>query len=125
MGGYRSAQPAESKIYKRLEEIDVALSSHYLLANPSLVSLDVIFISKLLQQDSIALSISEVVTDLSRYNFAMFQSLTSFNYTVAVVKNSFENDATWIIATAEKNHVNKPGWVTSTEGHGVLVNPPD
>lgn len=56
----------------------------------------------------------------------MFQSLTSFNYTVAVVKDSFANDTTWSLATAEKNRAGQPGWVeTGYWDHGVRINPPD
>lgn len=55
----------------------------------------------------------------------MFQSLTSFNYTVAVVKDSFANDTTWSLATAEKNRVDQPGWVIGPEDHVILINPPD
>lgn len=40
----------------------------------------------------------------------MFQSLTSFDYTVAVVKDSFINGSSWSLATAEDNRRDDPGW---------------
>ncbi|KUI56184.1 hypothetical protein VP1G_03514 [Cytospora mali] len=52
------------------------------------------------------------------YNSAVFQSLTSFDYTVAVVKDSFLNDTTWSLETAENNRRGDPGW----DDH--RVNPP-
>lgn len=36
------------------------------------------------------------------YNSAVFQSSSSFDYTVAVVKDSFFNDATWSVSAAEE-----------------------
>lgn len=53
------------------------------------------------------------------FNSAVFQSLTSFDYTVAVVKDSFVNGSTWDLATAEENRSGDPGWDESR------VNPPD
>lgn len=47
---------------------------------------------------------------MERYNSAVFQSLVSFSYTVAVVKDSFLNDTTWSLTTAESNRKQDPGW---------------
>lgn len=55
----------------------------------------------------------------------MFQSLTSSTYTVAVVKDSFSNDTTWSLATAEKNRVDQLGWVAGPDNHGININPPE
>ncbi|ROV95501.1 hypothetical protein VPNG_08901 [Cytospora leucostoma] len=53
------------------------------------------------------------------YNSAVFQSLTSYDYTVAVVKDSFSTGQTWSLATAEDNRRGDPGWDESR------VNPPE
>lgn len=47
---------------------------------------------------------------MERYNSAVFQSLVSFSYTVAVVKDSFLNDNTWTLTVAESNRKDDPGW---------------
>lgn len=44
------------------------------------------------------------------YNSAVFQSLTSFDYNVAVVKDSFVNGSSWDLATADENRSGDPGW---------------
>ncbi|KAK7742373.1 hypothetical protein SLS53_004518 [Cytospora paraplurivora] len=48
-----------------------------------------------------------------------FSSLTSYDYTVAVVKDSFSTGQTWSLVTAEDNRRGDPGWDESR------VNPPD
>ncbi|GKT41615.1 uncharacterized protein ColSpa_01796 [Colletotrichum spaethianum] len=53
------------------------------------------------------------------YNSAVFQSLSSHNYTVAVVKNSFLNGSSWSLETAEFNRAGNWGWNESR------VNPPN
>lgn len=40
----------------------------------------------------------------------MFQSLSSHNYTVAVVKDSFLSNSSWSLETAESNRVGDNGW---------------
>lgn len=49
----------------------------------------------------------------------MFQSLSSHNYTVAVVKDSFINGSSWSLATAEANRAGDNGW------DEARVNPPE
>ncbi|KAI1464903.1 uncharacterized protein F4812DRAFT_466789 [Daldinia caldariorum] len=44
------------------------------------------------------------------YNSAVFQSLASNDYTVAVVKNSFANGSRWDLTTAEINRAGDFGW---------------
>lgn len=44
------------------------------------------------------------------YNSAVFQSLTSFEYTVAVVKDSFLNGSSWDLDSAEIRRGSAPGW---------------
>ncbi|KAK1978279.1 hypothetical protein LZ30DRAFT_218972 [Colletotrichum cereale] len=44
------------------------------------------------------------------YNSAVFQSLSSHNYTVAVVKDSFLNGSSWDLETAELNRAGDWGW---------------
>ncbi|KAI2780088.1 hypothetical protein F4815DRAFT_471190 [Daldinia loculata] len=44
------------------------------------------------------------------YNSAVFQSLASNDYTIAVVKNSFANGSTWDLTTAEINRAGDFGW---------------
>ncbi|KAK1467406.1 hypothetical protein CMEL01_11399, partial [Colletotrichum melonis] len=44
------------------------------------------------------------------YNSAVFQSLSSHNYTVVVVKDSFLNNASWSLKTAEDNRAGDYGW---------------
>jgi len=44
------------------------------------------------------------------YNSAVFQSLSSFDYTVAVAKDSFINGSSWSLETAERNRAGDPGW---------------
>ncbi|KAK2010406.1 hypothetical protein LZ32DRAFT_619960 [Colletotrichum eremochloae] len=44
------------------------------------------------------------------YNSAVFQSLSSHNYTVAVVKDSFLNGSSWNLETAELNRAGDWGW---------------
>ncbi|KAI3322018.1 hypothetical protein HD806DRAFT_134601 [Xylariaceae sp. AK1471] len=53
------------------------------------------------------------------FNSAVFQSLASNDYSVAVVKDSFASGAGWDLSTAERNRQGDPGW---DEGK---VNPPD
>lgn len=44
------------------------------------------------------------------YNSAVFQSLASNDYSVAVVKESFLSGASWELSTAERNGQNDPAW---------------
>ncbi|KAI1208973.1 uncharacterized protein F4807DRAFT_467948 [Annulohypoxylon truncatum] len=44
------------------------------------------------------------------YNSAVFQSLASNDYTIAVVKDSFVNGSPWNLATAENNRRGDVGW---------------
>ncbi|KAH9230485.1 hypothetical protein K456DRAFT_55561 [Colletotrichum gloeosporioides 23] len=44
------------------------------------------------------------------YNSAVFQSLSSHNYTVAVIKDSFLANSTWSLTTAEANRAGDWGW---------------
>ncbi|KAK1480592.1 hypothetical protein CCUS01_16170, partial [Colletotrichum cuscutae] len=44
------------------------------------------------------------------YNSAVFQSLSSHNYTVVVVKDSFLSNASWSLRTAEDNRAGDYGW---------------
>jgi hypothetical protein len=53
-----------------------------------------------------------------RYNSAVFQSLSSYDYTVAVVKDSFLTGAQWSTASADLHRGTDPGWNESR------VNPP-
>ncbi|KEY73995.1 hypothetical protein S7711_02589 [Stachybotrys chartarum IBT 7711] len=53
------------------------------------------------------------------YNSAVFQSLSSHNYTVAVVKDSFITGSSWSLATAEANRAGDNGW------DEARVNPPE
>lgn len=56
---------------------------------------------------------------MRRYNSAVFQSLSSHNYTVAVVKDSFLSNSSWSLKTAESNRIGDNGW----DEH--RVNPPN
>ncbi|OTA93633.1 hypothetical protein M434DRAFT_41031, partial [Hypoxylon sp. CO27-5] len=53
------------------------------------------------------------------YNSAVFQSLASNDYTIAVVKDSFVNGSSWSLTTAENNRRGDYGWEDSR------VNPPN
>ncbi|KAI2615203.1 hypothetical protein GGR54DRAFT_632302 [Hypoxylon sp. NC1633] len=53
------------------------------------------------------------------YNSAVFQSHISYDYTVAVVKDSFLDNSTWSLETAVRNRGRQPGW---SDPH---VNPPN
>lgn len=44
------------------------------------------------------------------YNSAVFQSLASNDYTIAVVKNSFVDGSSWNLSTAEMNRQGDSGW---------------
>ncbi|GAW21844.1 hypothetical protein ANO14919_113700 [Xylariales sp. No.14919] len=44
------------------------------------------------------------------FNSAVFQSLASNDYTVAVVKDSFTSGASWSLSTAERNRQGDVGW---------------
>ncbi|KAI0426759.1 hypothetical protein F5Y09DRAFT_50659 [Xylaria sp. FL1042] len=44
------------------------------------------------------------------FNSAVFQSLASNDYSVAVVKESFTSGGSWDLSTAERNHQDYPGW---------------
>ncbi|KAI0454823.1 hypothetical protein F5B21DRAFT_504067 [Xylaria acuta] len=44
------------------------------------------------------------------FNSAVFQSLTSNDYTIAVVKDSFLSGANWDLSTAERNRYGDPAW---------------
>ncbi|KAI0134218.1 hypothetical protein BJ170DRAFT_190905 [Xylariales sp. AK1849] len=44
------------------------------------------------------------------YNSAVFQSLASNDYTIAVVKDSFVHGSSWSLATAERNRQGDHGW---------------
>lgn len=63
---------------------------------------------------------------MPRYNSAVFQSLSSNDYTIAVVKDSFVNNAPWSISTAEENRAGDIGWdevrVNPTHINGTLAN---
>ncbi|KAK5653795.1 hypothetical protein OQA88_7953 [Cercophora sp. LCS_1] len=50
------------------------------------------------------------------YNSAVFQSLSSTNYTIAVVKDSFLNGSTWTLEAAESRRLGMAGWDTLEEG---------
>ncbi|KAI0848731.1 hypothetical protein F5Y00DRAFT_253217 [Daldinia vernicosa] len=54
------------------------------------------------------------------YNSAVFQSLASNDYTIAVVKNSFANGSTWDLTTAEINRAGDYGWEDTED---AKVNP--
>ncbi|KAI1408787.1 hypothetical protein F5Y13DRAFT_204536 [Hypoxylon sp. FL1857] len=53
------------------------------------------------------------------YNSAVFQSLASNDYTIAVVKDSFVNGSSWNLTTAENNRRGDFGW------EDFRVNPPN
>ncbi|TKW51309.1 hypothetical protein CTA1_13012 [Colletotrichum tanaceti] len=53
------------------------------------------------------------------YNSAVFKSLSSHNYTVAVVKDSFVRNSSWSLSTAEANRAGDWGW------DDTRVNPPN
>ncbi|KAI1775604.1 hypothetical protein F4818DRAFT_457822 [Hypoxylon cercidicola] len=55
------------------------------------------------------LAISSIPIHLM-YNSAVFQSLASNDYTIALVKNSFINGSSWNLATAEANRRGDNGW---------------
>ncbi|KAI1746556.1 hypothetical protein F4782DRAFT_544181 [Xylaria castorea] len=44
------------------------------------------------------------------YNSAVFQSIASNDYTIAVVKDTFIGGSSWSLATAEENRKGDPGW---------------
>ncbi|KAI3323509.1 hypothetical protein HD806DRAFT_535336 [Xylariaceae sp. AK1471] len=44
------------------------------------------------------------------YNSAVFQSIASNDYTIAVVKDSFASGSSWSLVTAENNRRGDPGW---------------
>ncbi|KAI1734061.1 hypothetical protein F4680DRAFT_471437 [Xylaria scruposa] len=50
------------------------------------------------------------------FNSAVFQSLASNDYTVAVVKDSFTSGADWYLSTAARNRQGDPGWDNSDPG---------
>lgn len=50
------------------------------------------------------------------YNSAAFKSLSSTNYTIAVVKDSFLNGSTWTLEAAESRRMNMAGWSTIEQG---------
>lgn len=56
-----------------------------------------------------AFSSLEFASHPSSLQLRVFQSLTSFEYTVAVVKDSFINGSSWDLATAEQNRGSDPG----------------
>ncbi|KAK3940285.1 hypothetical protein QBC46DRAFT_459091 [Diplogelasinospora grovesii] len=56
---------------------------------------------------------------LLAYNSAVFQSLSSHDYTIAVVKDSFLDNCAWSLETAERNRHGDPGW------NETRVNPPE
>ncbi|KAK6225711.1 hypothetical protein QIS74_01758 [Colletotrichum tabaci] len=64
------------------------------------------------------LAISSIPVHLI-YNSAVFKSLSSHNYTVAVVKDSFLNNSSWSLLTAEANRAGDWGW------DDTRVNPPN
>lgn len=47
---------------------------------------------------------------MTSYNSAVFQSLSSHSYTVAAVKDSFLDGASWNLTVAEANRFGDPGW---------------
>jgi len=57
-----------------------------------------------------------IFSSLSRYNSAVFQSLSSNNYTIAVVKDSFlDQTVPWSTLTAEKISAGDGGWEDTTD----------
>ncbi|KAI0475261.1 hypothetical protein GGR56DRAFT_645310 [Xylariaceae sp. FL0804] len=64
------------------------------------------------------LAVSSVPVHLI-YNSAVFQSLSSSDYTVAVAKDSFLSGSTWNLITAEDNRRGDPAW------DEARVNPPE
>ncbi|TQN66010.1 hypothetical protein CSHISOI_09399 [Colletotrichum shisoi] len=64
------------------------------------------------------LAISSIPVHLI-YNSAVFKSLSSHNYTVAVVKDSFLDNSSWSLSTAEANRAGDWGW------DDTRVNPPN
>ncbi|KAI1443085.1 hypothetical protein F5Y02DRAFT_226996 [Annulohypoxylon stygium] len=57
----------------------------------------------------VLLAISSIPIHLM-YNSAVFQSLASNDYTIAVVKDSFVNGSSWNLTTAENNRRGDYGW---------------
>ncbi|KAI1370753.1 hypothetical protein F4677DRAFT_437391 [Hypoxylon crocopeplum] len=60
------------------------------------------------------------------FNSAVFQSLASNDYTIAVVKDSFITGASWNLATAERNRWGDFGWNDSKvnpeqDYHGIIL----
>ncbi|KAI7776449.1 hypothetical protein LA080_005341 [Diaporthe eres] len=54
------------------------------------------------------------------YNSAVFRSSSSFNYTIAIVKDSFFNDTTWSVSSAEDR--SRPDWSFVDDNR---INPPN
>ncbi|KAJ3566646.1 hypothetical protein NPX13_g7059 [Xylaria arbuscula] len=60
------------------------------------------------------------------YNSAVFQSLASNDYSVAVVKESFLSGADWDLSTAQHNGQADPGWneegfITPSQGYSSFI----
>ncbi|KAK0670153.1 hypothetical protein QBC41DRAFT_273392 [Cercophora samala] len=49
------------------------------------------------------------------YNSAVFRSLSSNNYTIAVVKDSFVHGSSWSLGAAEERRATSPGWHMADE----------
>ncbi|KAI1746713.1 hypothetical protein F4782DRAFT_523606 [Xylaria castorea] len=67
------------------------------------------YISRWRLVSCIILAISSLPIHLL-FNSAVFQSLTSNDYTIAVVSDSFLSGASWNLSTAERNRHGDPGW---------------
>ncbi|KAK3339648.1 hypothetical protein B0T25DRAFT_523385 [Lasiosphaeria hispida] len=74
---------------------------------PSLRNLK--YISNWRRASWVLLALSSVPIHLI-YNSAVFQSLSSSEYTVAVVRDSFLNGTSWNLTAAEERRKGSPGW---------------
>ncbi|KAI0183494.1 hypothetical protein EV127DRAFT_352591 [Xylaria flabelliformis] len=90
------------KMHKRNKWLDIGA--------PSLRNLR--YIGRWRLASCIVLALSSLPIHLI-FNSAVFQSLASNDYTVAVVKDSFTSGADWNLSTAERNRQGDPGWDTS------------
>lgn len=123
--GYRRIQLPKLEVHQQVEEACVGFVGGELHTYPFSVSVShaVSPSSIWLSQPAVQRPTSQLlmlITAVTRYNSAVFQSLTSFNYTVAVVKDSFINGTSWSLATAEDNRRDDPGWTEQS-----AVNPTD
>ncbi|KAF2971938.1 hypothetical protein GQX73_g1523 [Xylaria multiplex] len=67
------------------------------------------YISRWRLASCIVLALSSLPIHLI-FNAAVFESRGSNDYTIAVVKDSFLNGASWDLSTAERNRRGDPGW---------------